>query len=535
MREPLVTDGFVPYPADVAESYRRDGYWTDETLPEPLFAAVDRHPGRTAVVAGEESLTYAELADRILRVAGGLADLGVGRGDRVVVHLPNVPAFIVVVYAVWELGAIPIFAPAAHRRTEIEQFVEHAGARAYVTVAAHAGADLAALAAELTAAHPDLRTVVLDADGSLAPLLAREPIAHERRSVPQDVALLQTSGGTTGRPKLIPHTHETYGHSVRLSIPLCGIDADSVQLIAVPVCHSMSVRSPGFLGVLQAGGTVVLAPDGSPDTVFPLIERHGVTQASVVPPLLLAWLNSSLRGRHDLSSLESLHVGGAKLSAEAARRVTPELGAILQQGFGMAEGLVNYNRLDVDEETKAHCQGRPVSPGDELLVLDDDGAPVAPGSPGHLLTRGPSTIRGYYRAPELNAASFTEDGFYRTGDIVVRDERGYITVVGRSKDQINRGGEKVAPEEVENLILALDGIHDASVVGIPDRVLGERVKAYVVPREGVDPSTLTLGAIRRHLRERGLADYKMPDALEVVAEFPRTAVGKVSKLLQRQG
>ncbi|WP_218601741.1 (2,3-dihydroxybenzoyl)adenylate synthase [Pseudonocardia abyssalis] len=533
-----MTDGFVPYPVDVAGRYRRDGHWTDETLPEPLFASVGRHPERTAVVAGDEALTYGELGDRVLRVAGGLADLGVGRGDRVVVHLPNVPAFIVFVYAIWELGAVPIFAPAAHRRTEIEQFVEHAGARAYVTVATHAGTDLAALAAELTAAHPGLRTVVLDADGAgavLDRLLEHAPVAHERRSAPQDVALLQTSGGTTGRPKLIPHTHETYGHSVRLSIPLCGIGADSVQLIAVPICHSMSVRSPGFLGVLQAGGTVVLAPDGSPDTVFPLIERHGVTQASVVPPLLLAWLNSSLREHHDLSSLESLHVGGAKLSAESARRVTPELGAILQQGFGMAEGLVNYNRLDVDEETKANCQGRPVSPGDELLVLDDDGAPVTPGSPGHLLTRGPSTIRGYYRAPELNAASFTEDGYYRTGDIVVRDERGYITVVGRSKDQINRGGEKVAPEEVENLVLALDGVHDVSVVGVADRVLGERVKAYVVAREGVDPSTLTLGVIRRHLRERGLAEYKMPDALEVVAEFPRTAVGKVSKLLQRQG
>lgn len=537
MPEPLVLDGFAGYPTEVAERYRSLGYWTDELLHEPLFAAVARHPERTAVVAGDEVLSYGELGDRVLRVAAGLAELGVGRGDRVVVHLPNVPAFLLSVYALWELGAVPVFAPAAHRRTEIAQFVELTDARAYLTVASHDGADLAGLAAELTATRPGLRTVVLDPDGggaALDHLLGHAPLAHERRSTPQDVALLQTSGGTTGRPKLIPHTHETYGHSVRLSIPLCGIGPYSVQLIAVPVCHSMAVRSPGFLGVLAAGGTVVLAPDGSPDTVFPLIERHGVTQASVVPPLLLAWLNSSVRDRFDLSSLHSLHVGGAKLSAEAARRVGPELGAILQQGFGMAEGLVNYNRLDVDEQTSASCQGLPVSPGDELLVLDDDGTPVPPGSPGHLLTRGPSTIRGYFRAPELNAVSFTEDGFYRTGDIVSRDERGYLTVVGRSKDQINRGGEKVAPEEVENLILALDGVHDVSVIGVADRVLGERVKAYVVPREGVDPSTLTLAAVRRHLRERGLAAYKMPDVLEVVGEFPRTAMGKVSKLLQRQ-
>ncbi|SHL48687.1 2,3-dihydroxybenzoate-AMP ligase [Pseudonocardia thermophila] len=536
--EPLLLDGFVPYPTDVAERYRRVGWWRDETLHEVFFASAGRNPGKTAVVHDDETLTYGDLADRILRVAAGLSGLGIGRGDRVVVHLPNVPAFLIVVYALWEVGAIPIFAPAAHRRTEITNFVERAGARGYVTVAEHDGTDLTALAAELVAAHPGLVTIVLDPGGrgpELDRLLANAPLTHERRSLPQDVALLQTSGGTTGRPKLIPHTHETYWHSVRLSIPLCGIGPHSVQLIAVPICHSMAVRSPGWLGVFASGGTVVLAPNGSPDTAFPLIEKYGVTQASIVPPLVMAWLNSSsIRGKFDLSSLHSLHVGGAKLPREAARRVRPELGAILQQGFGMAEGLVNYNRLDVDEETSVTCQGLPVSPGDELLVIDDDGDPVGPGEPGHLLTRGPSTIRGYFRAPELNASAFTEDGFYRTGDIIRRDERGYITVVGRSKDQINRGGEKVAPEEVENLILAYEGVHDVSVVGIEDRVLGERVKGFVVLREGVDPSTVTLARIRAHLRECGLAAYKMPDALEIVEEFPRTAYGKISKLMQRQ-
>ncbi|WP_018657609.1 (2,3-dihydroxybenzoyl)adenylate synthase [Actinomadura flavalba] len=535
--EPLDLDGFVPYPAETAARYRDAGYWTDQTLPEPLFATVARIPGKTALVAGEAELTYGQLGDRVLRVAAGLRRLGVGRGDRAVVHLPNIPEFIVFVYACWEIGAIPVFAPAAHRRTEIEHFVEVTGARLYVTVAKHDGADLAALAAELKAAWPSLEhTVVLDADGGgadLDRLLAHDPLPHERRSLPADVALLQLSGGTTGRPKLIPHTHETYLHSVRRSIPLCGITEASVQLTAVPLCHSMSVRSPGFLSVLSVGGTVVLAQDGSPDTVFPLIQRHRVTQSSIVPPLLLAWLNSSLRDRHDLSSLESLHVGGARLSVEAARRVRPELDVVLQQGFGMAEGLVNYNPFDVDAETSVRCQGRPISPGDELLILDDEGEPVPPGVPGHLLTRGPSTIRGYFRNPEENARSFTPDGFYRTGDIVERDENGFLAVVGRSKDQINRGGEKIAPEEVENLILGHADVHDVSVIGIPDAVLGERVKAFVVPRADADPATLKLPAIRRFLRDRGLASYKLPDALDVVAEFPQTAVGKVSKRLQR--
>jgi 2,3-dihydroxybenzoate-AMP ligase len=535
--EPLVVDGFVPYPDDVAAGYRKAGYWTDETMPEPLFATIARVPGKTAIVAGETALTYAELGDRILRLAAGLRGLGIERGDRVVVHLPNIGEFIAFVYAFWEIGAIPIFAPIAHRRSEIEHFVRVSEARAYVTVASHDGTDLAALAADLKAKWPSLEhTVVLGPEGGgadLDRLLANDPLPHERRSLPQDVALLQMSGGTTGRPKLIPHTSETYLHSVRASVPICGISEATVQLTAVPICHSMSVRSPGFLGVLSVGGTVVLARDGSPDTVFPLIQEHRITQSSIVPPLLLAWLNSSLKDRYDLSSLVSLHVGGARLSVEAARRVRPELDVILQQGFGMAEGLVNYNRFDVDEETSVRCQGSPISPGDELVLLDDDGEPVPPGSPGHLLTRGPTTIRGYYRDPDENARSFTDDGFYRTGDIIERYENGYLAVVGRSKDQINRGGEKVAPEEVENLILGYEGVHDVSVVGIPDAILGERVKAFVVPREGADPATLKLAPIRRFLRDEGLASYKLPDALEVVTQFPQTAVGKISKRLQR--
>ncbi|GLY15084.1 2,3-dihydroxybenzoate-AMP ligase [Kineosporia sp. NBRC 101677] len=534
-RDPLVLEGFVPYPEDLAAHYRNAGYWTDQTMAEPLFESAARLPDKTAIVAGETRRTYGELTGRILRIAAGLSDLGVRRGDRVVVHLPNIPEFVEFVYACWEIGAVPVFAPAAHRRTEIEHFVRVAEASAYVTVSRHDGADLAALAAELKEAWPVLRhTIVLDPQGggeALERLLASEPLPHERRAVASDVALLQLSGGTTGQPKLIPHTHETYLHSVRQSIPLCGISESTVQLIAVPVCHSMSARSPGFLGVLAVGGTVVLAPNGSPDSVFPLIEEHRITQSSVVPPIVLAWLNSSLKERYDLSSLESLHVGGARLSAEAARRVRPELDVVLQQGFGMAEGLVNYNPLDVDEERSLTCQGRPISPGDELLVLDDEGNEVPRGTPGHLLTRGPTTIRGYFRAPEQNARSFTEDGFYRTGDIVQQDELGYLSVVGRSKDQINRGGEKVAPEEVENFILGHPAVYDASVVGVEDRLLGERVKAYVILRQ--DAGKVNLGVIRGYLRERGLAAYKLPDALEIVTEFPQTAIGKVSKRLQR--
>lgn len=228
-------------------------------------------------------------------------------------------------------------------------------------------------------------------------------------------------------------------------------------------------------------------------------------------------------------------VGGAKLSEAAARRVTPELGCRLQQVFGMAEGLLNYTRLDDPDEVVEKTQGRPVSPADEVLVVDDGEEPVPAGTEGHLLTRGPYTIRGYYRAPDHNRRSFTDDGFYRTGDLVRVDERGNITVTGRSKDIINRGGEKIAPELVENGLLTHPGVHDASVVGIPDEVLGEKIRALVIPRSREEGRCPTPAQLRMHLRRHGLASFSIPDVIDLVDEFPFTAVGKVDKGNQRTG
>lgn len=268
-------------------------------------------------------------------------------------------------------------------------------------------------------------------------------------------------------------------------------------------------------------------PAALPEVAFPLIERERVTLTGLVPPLALLWTQAATATAHDLSSLDVLLVGGAKFSEEAARRVRPALGCTLQQVFGMAEGLVNYTRLDDPVEVIVTTQGRPISPDDEILVVDDEDQEVAPGETGHLLTRGPYTIRGYWRAPEHNARSFTEDGFYRTGDVVRVAPSGHIVVEGRAKDQINRGGEKIAAEEVENHILAHPFVHDANVVAEPDPYLGERTCAYVILRPGAGP--LKPVDIKRFVRERDLAAYKVPDRVEFVDTFPRTGVGKISK------
>ncbi|MNO93810.1 2,3-dihydroxybenzoate-AMP ligase [compost metagenome] len=280
-----------------------------------------------------------------------------------------------------------------------------------------------------------------------------------------------------------------------------------------------------MIGTLLAGGRVVCSRRPDPDTCFALISAERVTVTALVPPLAMLWLDAQAQRLADLSSLRVLQVGGAKLLSTAAARVTPILGCTLQQVLGMAEGLLCYTRLDDRQELILHTQGRPLSADDEVRIVDEQGQAVPDGEVGELQVRGPYTIRGYYRLPAHNAKAFTDDGFYCSGDRVRRTAEGYLVVEGRDKDQINRGGEKVAAEEVENLLINHPQVHDAALVAMPDALLGESTCAFIVARNPA-PSTF---ALKQHLRSQGLAAFKVPDRIEFVPQFPQTGVGKVSR------
>jgi 2,3-dihydroxybenzoate-AMP ligase len=523
-------DGWVPWPEALAERYRAEGYWQGRPLDRLLRERAERAPARIALVdADGNRWTYAELDLRADRTAAGLRRTGIGAGDRVVVQLPNTDAFVVLFFGLLRAGAIPVLTLPAHRESEIVHVAETAGATAYAIPDVHDHFDHRTLARALRKAVPSVEhvlvagdpaefTALADVDGDPVPLSEPDP---------SDVAVLLLSGGTTGKPKLIPRTHDDYSYNVRASAEVCGFDESTVYLVVLPTAHNFALACPGLLGTLMAGGTVVLSPTPSPEDTFALIEREKVTATAVVPPIALLWLDAVEWEEADLSSLRLLQVGGSKLGAEPAARVRPALGCTLQQVFGMAEGLLNYTRLDDPGELVLHTQGRPLSPADEIRVVDPDGHDVPPGTTGELLTRGPYTLRGYYRAPEHNARSFTPDGFYRTGDLVRVLPSGHLVVEGREKDQINRGGDKISAEELENHLLAHPAVHDAAVVGMPDETLGERTCAYLVPRgQAVPPTQRELATF---LTERGVAAYKLPDRVEVVDAFPRTSVGKIDK------
>ncbi|MFC5388847.1 AMP-binding protein [Brevundimonas bullata] len=517
------------WPDEMAALYRAKGYWRGETFSQVLRSRAEAQPDAVAVVGMDQRWTYGELLQKAETAAAGFLAMGLKPGDRVVVQLPNRPEFLSVVFGLFRAQLIPVYALPAHRATEIVHFVTRAEAAAYVVADRHEGFDYRALARAVQAEVPELRHVVVvgEADEFTAfDGFRADPAALPRTDAdPSDVAFLQISGGSTGLSKLIPRTHDDYLYSVRESADISGLEPESVYLTALPAAHNFPMSSPGYLGALYVGATVVMAPSPSPDVCFPLIEREGVTITGLVPPLALLWMQAAGRKTHDLSSLQVLLVGGAKFLPEAARRVRPEMGCTLQQVFGMAEGLVNYTRLDDPETLIVETQGRPISPDDEILIVDDAGAPVADGQPGDLLTRGPYTIRAYHNDAGANARSFTEDGFYRTGDVVRRTPEGYLVVMGRATDHINRAGEKISAEEVEDHLLAHPAVFDAAVVSVPDDYLGERICAFVIPKDAA-PRGVELKA---WMRQRDIAAFKAPDQIVFVDDFAVTAVGKVSR------
>ncbi|MFC7419006.1 (2,3-dihydroxybenzoyl)adenylate synthase [Iodobacter arcticus] len=521
----------TPWPEAMAAEYRSKGYWRGQTFSALLDERVEQYGERLAVVSGQTRWSYRDLAAEADYLAKGFSALGIGPKDRVVVQLPNCAEFFAVIFALFRIGALPIFALPAHRKLEISYFCQHAEAVAYIIADQHGGFDYRNLASEVKAVSPSLQHVLVLGDaGPFTALhdLAAGPLPEPPKA--SDVAFFQLSGGSTGTPKLIPRTHDDYIYSLRGSAEICQLSPESVYLCVLPAGHNFALSSPGSLGVFYAGGTVVLSSNSSPDHVFPLIAAERVSISALVPPLVPIWLDAAASLQADLSSLKVVQVGGARFNSEMAARLVRELDCTLQQVFGMAEGLVNYTRYNDSDALVLHTQGRPISPDDEICVVDDEDQPLPIGEVGHLLTRGPYTIHGYYRAAEHNARSFTADGFYRTGDLVRQTAEGYLVVEGRAKDQINRGGEKISAEEVEHLLLAHQGVADVAIVAMPDAFLGEKSCAFVIRRD----ASLRAVELNAYLRKLGIAAYKIPDRIEFIDAFPKTGVGKVSKKILRQ-
>jgi len=530
-------EGVVPFPPEFARRYRERGYWADRSLAQEFAAALRRFADRVALIDRDRTYTYRELDRLSDRLALNLIALGLRPLDRVVVQLPNVAEFAILYLALQKSGAIPVAALAVHRYSEVSQFVRIASAVACVYPAVQGEFRFGPMAKRIQDESPCVRwRIVLGpaapGEFALGDLIEREP-ALPRAALdeividPDDPAVFQLSGGTTGIPKLIPRTHNDYAYNSKTAAPVCGVNGDSVLLLALPIPHNMPLACPGLQGYLFNGASVVLCASTRPEDLFALIGRHRATHLMVVPALLIRLINSPAISRFDLSSLRVIQCGGQRMQPEVRVRTRQFIpGAIVQENFGMAEGTLFFVRLDDPEQVRLETCGRPICPDDEVKLVDDEGAEVAPGEVGELTCRGPYTLRGYYGVPGYNARQFTPDGFYRSGDLMRRHPSGNYMVEGRKKDLINRGGEKISAEEIENLILAHPAVQNVACVAMPDPELGEKTCACVILHHG---RTLTLKELSGFLDGKEIAKFKLPERLEIMSEFPVSAFGKVSK------
>jgi 2,3-dihydroxybenzoate-AMP ligase len=548
-------EGVVPFPPEFAQRYRERGYWQDRSLAQEFDVVFKRYADRVALIDRDRCITYAELDRLTTNLALNLLGAGLQPLDRVVVQLPNVAEFVILYFALQKIGCLPIAALVTHRYAEISQFAKLSGAKACVTPDSAGDFDYAGMVARTRRENPALKYGILL--GSPGPFAARgapfagsaegkppegflslqelisvpaklpESRLAEIRIDPTDPAIFQLSGGTTGIPKLIPRTHNDYAYNSKVASSVCGVTGDSTVLIVLPVAHNLPLACPGIQGFFLHGGKVVMSTSTKPEDICALIAKHRVTHLKVVPALLIRLLNDPAVHQHDLSSLRYIQSGGQRLQPEVrllSRRLIPS--AFVQENFGMSEGLLMFVRRDDPEDVLLETVGRPVSLDDEVRLLDDDGIEVPEGEVGELCCRGPYTLRGYFGVPEYNARVFTPDGFYHSGDLMRRHPSGNYIVEGRKKDLINRGGEKISAEEVENLILSHPAIKNVACIPIPDPALGERMCACILLRDG---QSVRFEELKAFLLDKEIAKYKLPERLEILPDFPLSTIGKVSK------
>ena len=540
-------EGFVPWPDEFVRRYKEAGYWDDLTFSEHLHKWVEKYGSRPALAVDGKEISYREMDEKATRLAFQMAQMGIKTYDRVMLQLPNNAELVYVIYACMKLGAIPVCTLVTHRSAEIGYLAQTAEAVAHVIPAGTAGDfDFEEFSQAIRRTTPSLKHIIADGTPSnpgipsIQELMAREvDLDRAKRELakyrpdPMYPAFFQLSGGTTGVPKIIPRTHNDYGYQARCISDALDYHEGTRVLVSSPLVHNAALINC-VLPLHRKGGTLVLSPSLAPQSLLKALSQNRADTAFFFAVQIhrILGLSEEVRRRYDLSALERVMGLWAHGDPNVFRFFREyDCGGI--QTYGMTEGLICWGRWSDSAEIRHFTNGKPVSEADETKIVDPNTEEeLQAGEIGHMLCRGPCTIRGYYRAEERNREAFTPDGYYRSGDLVRRDECGNFTWSGRIKDCIDRGGEKINAEEVENHIMELSKVGKVAVVGMPDKEMGERLCAFVVLKPG---QTLTLDELNDFLlKERGIARFKLPERLELTDDLPVTQVGKFEKKSLRE-
>lgn len=535
---PITRDDTLLTTDELAGRYIRLGYWGMPTLREIVAHNADRDPARAAYTDGRSRLTWGEVDESARHLAYSLHELGVRKGDVVGVHLPNRVEYVLTHTALTWIGAVCCPISPALRAPEVEFVVGFSGAVAAIVAGDD---DRLAFFDDLRRRMPHFQHLVVVGADETAPgfidfsrLIEEDPLGRagdpsefEQPST-SDVERLLFTSGSSGDPKGVLHTYDTTMIGNVWQNESQGVDEDSVMLLFLPVTMNW-----GMMHVFQtalARCRLILLEGFDPALVFRTIEAEGVTIFGTPPTGLIALLRHEALDRHDLSSLRAVVTAGAPCPLDLLRESRDRLGCPVLEAYGMTEaGWISTTRIDDRLEDVVGTVGCPF-PWTSLRLLDSAGADVEAGQPGEIAVSGPSISVGYYRNDDRNRECWTEDGWFRTGDLGLVDEAGRLRLLGRSKEVIKHGGATVWPAEVEEALATHPDVEEVAVFGVPDEYFGENACACIVPRNG---ARVTLDDLVVFLGDK-LARYKLPQRLEVVEELPRTETGKVKKHVLRE-
>ncbi len=514
-----------------------------DTIGENLDRTVRRFPDRDALVdvAAGRRWTYAEFAADVDALALGLLDLGIAKGDRVGIWAPNRAEWTLVQYATARIGAVLVTVNPAYRSHELEYVLRQSGIRLLAAAARFKTSDYAAMIEEVHPRCPDLEFVVLF-DGALWASLPergrrRDPAELVRAQAalsPDDAVNIQYTSGTTGFPKGATLSHHNILNNGFFVGELCRYTEQDRVCIPVPLYHCFGMVMGNLACTSHGAAMVIPAPSFDPVATLRAVESERCTSLYGVPTMFIAELAEPAFATYDLSSLRTGIMAGSPCPVEVMREVIERMGMTeVSICYGMTETspVSTQTRAGDSVERRVSTVGR-VGPHLEVKVVDPrTGRTVPRGEPGELCTRGYSVMLGYWEEPERTAEAVDGARWMHTGDLAVMDDDGYVSITGRIKDMVIRGGENLYPREIEEFLHTHPDVLDVQVIGVPDPTYGEELMAWVRMREGAEP--LTADAVRAYCAGR-LAHFKIPRYVHVVEEFPMTVTGKVRKVEMRQ-
>jgi 2,3-dihydroxybenzoate-AMP ligase len=532
-------EGFTPYKKKDAEHYTKFGWWAGLTFGDVLDRAADIHPDKEAFVDGRTRLTYGRAREKANRLAVSLMDLGIEPLDRVLVQLPNWNEFVYAYFALQKIGAVTVLLIDRYREFEISRLISLTGATAWIVPSRYKKTDYSPIIREVLREHPEMKQVItVRGEGVQEPFYSLEALVEKaewtgndparlaaRRPDPMQVAHMGPTGGTTGAPKIVPRTHNSLINGIEYCSRSWEQSIEDINLLAGPIGHDLTFTK-GLIGSIITQGKIVFLDSTDNQDICETIEREKVTSIIWVPTLAQRLLQYKDLYRYDLRSLKKMHSAGGASHPGLVRDVTEKLGMKFYNGYGGTEGMTTITRTTDDLEVICTTVGRPTCPYDTYKVIDQSGKTLPPSEQGELVLKGPGVFTGYYNNPEENKEVFTKDGFFKTGDVAKIDEKGYITLTGRIKEMINRGGESISATEIERLITRHPEVAAVAVIPMPDPLMGERVCAYIQPKAGVQ---LTFEKIIAFLKEQKASVLQLPERIEFIDAMPYTGAQKTDK------